>query len=361
MISFWVDQPGSFTITNYLSSRGAAIADRFAVRFYEQLGPRLAVLRGPHILSALDQLTPAQLAAARSIADQLSLAHPGIAVLNHPARVLFRPELLRALAREGLNDYRVHEADEVEGAIRFPVFVREAHRHTGNATGLVHSSRDLEHALAMLRLRGHRLRDLLVVEFCDTADANGVYRKYAAVKVGNAILPAHMMAGDHWMVKSSGDRPNVELAEEALHFVEENPHEEWLRQVFTIAGADYGRIDYGVLNGRPQAWEVNLNPTVGRNPAKRPRDLPAEVAGIRDRAREGFHERLRAAFAALDQPHDGETVAVGLDPHLLQAIAAETARARRRRSVIGALQRLYEHPWVGRPFRTVYTKFFTRV
>ena len=212
----------------------------------------------------------------------------------------------------------------------------------------------------MLRLRGHRLRDLLVVEFCDTADANGLYRKYAAFKVGNAIVPAHMMAGDRWMIKASGDQPTVELAEEGLRYVEENPHEEWLRKVFTIAGADYGRIDYGVLNGRPQVWEVNLNPTVGRAPGKPARDLPEEVAALRDRAREGVHERLRAAFVGLDQPQ-GETIGVSLESHLLQAIASETSRARRRRSVLGALQRIYEHPWVGRPFRAVYTKFFARV
>ena len=38
----------------------------------------------------------------------------------------------------------------------------------------------------------------------------------------------------------------------------------WLRRVFAVAGVDYGRVDYGVLDGVPQVWEINLNPTIGR-------------------------------------------------------------------------------------------------
>jgi hypothetical protein len=361
VISFWVDQPGRFTIDNYLLSRGAAIADRFSVRVYEYLGTNLALPRGPHVFSAVDQLTPSQREAAGAMADQLAASDPSVRVLNHPARVLLRPDLLRALARQDLNDYAVHRADRSETVTRFPVFVREAHRHTGSATGLIHSPRDLQHALAALRLRGYRIHDLLVVEYCDTADAGGIYRKYAAIRVGDAIVPAHMMAGTQWMVKSSGDTPTVELAKESLWYVDENPHADWLQRVFAIAGADYGRIDYGVRNGRPQAWEINLNPTVGRPPGKPPRVVPPEVARYRDLARERFHERLRSAFVALDQSSEESTVTVRLDPHLLRRITTETARAGRRRSALAMLQRLYENPWLGRPFRSIYSKLFARV
>jgi hypothetical protein len=34
-----------------------------------------------------------------------------------------------------------------------------------------------------------------------------------------------------------------------MEFVEGNPHEAWLRRVFAVAGTDYGRMDYGVLDG----------------------------------------------------------------------------------------------------------------
>ena len=32
--------------------------------------------------------------------------------------------------------------------------------------------------------------------------------------------------------------------------------------MFAIARIDYGRIDYGIVGGRPQVYEINTNPTV---------------------------------------------------------------------------------------------------
>jgi hypothetical protein len=49
--------------------------------------------------------------------------------------------------------------------------------------------KELDKALLALRIRGYDREDLLVVEFCDTSDADGIFRKYAAFRVGNAIIP----------------------------------------------------------------------------------------------------------------------------------------------------------------------------
>ena len=41
-----------------------------------------------------------------------------------------------------------------------------------------------------------------------------------------------------------------------------NPHRELLEHIFRDAGIDYGRIDYGLLDGRIQVWEINTNPWI---------------------------------------------------------------------------------------------------
>lgn len=51
------------------------------------------------------------------------------------------------------------------------------------------------------------------------------------------------------------------LAEEH-DYVEKNPHEGRLREVFRLARIDYGRMDYGMLDGQVQVWEINTNPTI---------------------------------------------------------------------------------------------------
>ena len=44
--------------------------------------------------------------------------------------------------------------------------------------------------------------------------------------------------------------------------MEENPHQDALREIFGLAGIDYGRMDYGLLDGKVQVWEINTNPTI---------------------------------------------------------------------------------------------------
>ena len=103
------------------------------------------------------------------------------------------------------------------------------------------------------------------------------------------------------MQKAEASDVDEEHWHENLAYIESNPHEAWLRETFARAGIDYGRIDYGLLGDRPQVWEINLNPTLCRNPADPARrQLPDSLARLREQVREAFHVRLRAAFAALD-------------------------------------------------------------
>jgi hypothetical protein len=49
---------------------------------------------------------------------------------------------------------------------------------------------------------------------------------------------------------------------EETQYLSENPHLEQLRRIFEIAKINFGRIDYGCVNGKVQVWEINTNPNL---------------------------------------------------------------------------------------------------
>lgn len=356
MISIWVDDAGPHGIANYFSGRGAALSERFALRLYDWSETTLQVPGGAQIFGSLDQLTPSGREAVATIYDQLAAQWPGVPLLNDPRRALLRTELLATLSEQGLNRFGVHLAVAPETATKFPVFVREASGHTGTLTGLLHSRTELRRALRSLRVRGHRPVDLLVVEYCHTADPEGRFRKYAAFKVGPAILPCHLLVGPQWMMKAEGGLKTLELAHEEMAYITDNPHAAWLKRVFDLAGVGYGRIDYGVLDGVPQAWEINLNPTLGRRPGAPPLEVAPEIAKVRERSREIFHSQLRDAFLALEPASAPASVRVTLAPSLLARIAREYAQHQRHRARVDRVTGLYARL----PFAGLLKRLFPR-
>ena len=230
-----------------------------------------------------------------SVEAQLRAAGPSVRVLNSTTRTLHRLDLLEMLAREGLNRHRAVRATGDLTGLTFPVFLREEHHHTGSLSGLLRTPTALTEGLARMMMRGYRLSELLVVEFCNTADAQGVYTKFSAYAIGEQILPHFVATGSDWMLKYSvlGTTPEL-LLEERAHVLG-NPHERQLQLIFELAGVDYGRIDYSLKDGQIETWEINLNPTLGRYGW-----LPPDLDRIRLVRREHFRDRFEAAFRAVD-------------------------------------------------------------
>lgn len=360
MITYWTDEPGTFGMREYLASRGLPLADRIAVRCYESLGHESVLNGGAHIFSALDQLTPAGRALVGEVWDRVRQVAPEWSLLNDPRTVLLRTPLLQSMARLGLNSFAVHPAAGSLDDVRYPVFIREANRHTGSRTRLLESPGEVRRALRALQWRGMRLRDLLVVEYVHTGDAEGHYRKYASYRVGKALVRTHLMIGNHWLVKSGGDQVSVAFAKEMHRYLHEQQHEAWLDQVFTTAGIDYGRIDYGVVNGQPQVWEINLNPTITRRAGQPARTGDPEALAIRDEAREHAHHHLREAFRALDPGHGPSRVTVSLPESLLRQVNQERRTVRRRNTVVGLATRMGDLPLLGSGIRSLYSRVFPR-
>lgn len=314
MIFYLATREQGFTVGDYLKSWGSSMAPLLKILAYEALPTILP--RGTYIFSDLERLTSAQVAIAGEIWEQLSQAGDGIRLLNDPRRALRRYELLRTLHEAGLNRFAVYKAMAHDIPFRFPVFLRRESEHTANLTPLLRSEEEVDRAIVQAVMRGVEPRDLLIVEFCDTSADGQEFRKYSAFRVGDRIIPRHLIFGHNWVLKYPDLLDPDKLAEER-RYLEENPHEEALGHIFEVAQIEYGRIDYGVLDGHLQVWEINTNPIVMLPREKYRREhLPAQ---------EHFARQIRAAFEAITSgAQAGSMVPIKLTARILERLGAST-------------------------------------
>ena len=355
MIHFVVGAEGSWSFRYYLDEEGAALRDRIRIVFYDDLAQLDRLRLGTWVFTEIDRLNDAERELTSLACDRLATVNGSARVMNQPRRVLLRHDLLRAASAAGMNRFRAWNAAEIgfggasrttrsdasvtaASAIRYPVFVRFANRHTGNLTPLLDSPEQLETALASLMASRYRLNELLVVEFCDTKDEHGIYRKYSAYKIGDRVVPRYLECSRDWMVKWDWRIFDRVRADEEIRYLETNPHEAWIREIFEVAGIDYGRVDYGVLDGIPQAWEINTNPTIGRGPGPKVPYRP-DVAAYKEMLAPAFgtfYENFEAAWRAADTATSGESVEFDV-PRALRRAIETGARQRRRAERVGAV------------------------
>src|SRR5262249_8012826 len=154
---------------------------------------------GVYVIAGIDQAEPAMKELIASLCDQLDAAG-GSRILNWPRRTLGRFDLLKRLRAAGKSDVRVARGNEDLESLRYPVFVRSDREHNGNLSPLLHTPDTARRAVGAALVEGYSLDELMVVEFYSTADAHGVFRKYAAYNVGGCILGRSLNAGRQWML-----------------------------------------------------------------------------------------------------------------------------------------------------------------
>jgi hypothetical protein len=371
VIYFAVSALGSFSMRQYLEEEGQALADHMRVVTYEELPGLRRLPLGTYVFTDIDWLSPPERELVTIAWDRLGETGADIRLLNHPGRVKLRYDLLRAAYDAGLNRFRAFRASELAfessarampraGAaaaisaeeLRYPVFVRFENRHKGTLTPLLDSSRKLESGLASLLAGGLRSSDLLVVEFCDTRGDDGLYRKYSAFQVGDRVIARYLDCSRDWTVKWKARVFDQERAEQEVCYIEANPHEGWIRDIFRLARIDYGRIDYGVLAGQPQVWEINTNPTIGRGPGPLTPQAPYIVAykAMVAPAFDVFYRNYLEAWLALDSQADPDaSVELRIPPPLRRAVVVST-RQRRRADRLGRWKHsIASRPWI-QPF-----------
>ena len=296
MIWYLVTAQHAYTVSEHLgSSWGAALRKRIVVMPYGLLTGVSTLPPGSYVFSDLERLDALPRRVLGEIATRLQAA--GCRLLNHPERSLRRFELLDALHADGGNQFRAFRATTPGEPWRYPVFVRQEKEHSGAQSPLLHDAPSVRAALLQLVLAGHALSDLLVVEMCNTADATGIYRKYSAFRIGERIVPRHVLFSRNWMQKDM-DLLEASHRDEIVAYCRDNPHESVLRPLFDRAHIEYGRIDYALDHqGRIQVWEINTNPQIMRAPEAYPEALrPFHQA---------FAERYLDAMRSIDSEGSG--------------------------------------------------------
>jgi hypothetical protein len=292
---------------DYLQQYGANLQNRITLITYDDVAGGKALPIGTYIFAAIDRLFPCEKEIAARCCRELSSASPNITLINDPRRVVCRYELLKKCFALKRNRFRVFRAHEIHHCQKFPVFIRPEGEHSGSLTRLLYTRQELARELARALLRGFRLRDLMIVEYCDTADASGVFRLYCATIVGDEIIPQVIVHNRNWITKWDGRLVDKEKAREQQNCVQGNPHAAWLKETFELARVSYGRIDYGLVDGVPQLWEINTNPMIVR-PAGTVTGLTEEQESLLAPVRSRFLQQFGASLEKIDAPADPNRV-----------------------------------------------------
>ena len=221
-----------------------------------------------------------------------NLRDAGHLVLNDPGRALGRFGLLRALNRAGINDFDCYRADELATPKRWPVFLRVEGNHGEPLTGLLESQKQLDAAIEEIRENGTPIKDLLIIEYLAEPVRPGLFRKLSVFKVGDRMIGFPCVHEDNWLVKyGAPGLADDELYEEDYGFVADNPFLPLMSRVFDIARVNYGRVDFGLVGGRPQIYEINTNPDVKLRPRRNPSERRNQTI---DLFREQYLDAMRA-------------------------------------------------------------------
>src|SRR5690606_21669013 len=279
----------------------------YTIRLFRERvsGGRTALTPGPYetllstrrriggiIIGDIDRLIGPTAQQMGRFAERMQAQLPSGAVLNHPTRSMRRYELLRNLHARGINSFNVYRLSEAREPSHYPVFVRRDSGHDGAASDPLPGRHALDREIQRMLAQGAPRDAILIVEYLDYQSPDGMFRKYGAYLIGDRFIPFQIEIADKWVVKV----PTIvtpETVEEEMAYVGggADGHEALLRDVFAMANIQYGRIDYTLVDGRPQIFEINTNPV---------------ILGPRSKVRERrpiFNHvmpRIRRAFDAID-------------------------------------------------------------
>ena len=263
MINFFVTRKKAHIISPLLVEWSKELKKNLKVIAYDQLPIVKAVAPGAFVFSDLERLTENQLALICDFCDQLQAYDLKIPIINHPRTALTRFNLLQKLHAEGINRFNAYPATDLECDIKYPVFLRLNNDHSGPRSGLLKGREQRDVALMQAVMSGFDVNQLLQVEFCETKSDDGFYRKYSAFRIGEYIIPGHIIFNTDWIAKD-GEPPGAGRKREQEKYMADNPHADQIIEIFKLAGIEYGRIDYSIFDGTIQTWEINTNPVLIR-------------------------------------------------------------------------------------------------
>jgi hypothetical protein len=283
---------------------------------YWRLFHSRSVARATYVLTDFDRLGFWELELAARLYRQLTAA--GLRVLNDPALHLGRYAMLRRFHQTGINRFKAWSPSLGEYPDRFPVFLRTQSAHRGTISDLLHDAGSAQAALDAALAEGYPLTELVFIEYAASPSANGLFQKHAAFRIGERVVPAPSVNSRDWVAKNGeiGVAGEEEYKAERAR-LDETTFTETLMAAFRAADIDYGRADFGVVDGVPQIYEINTNPQISLT-TDHPFSPRRETLRI-------SMERYGAALAAVD------TAAVGGRVRLDDPMLTRQRRSDRRR------------------------------
>lgn len=233
--------------------------ERIELLSYEELFKLRELPFGAYVFSDLDRLSTQDTERAAIYWQSLASAGPNVRLFNNPITSMRRFELLRNLYECDINFFDVQRLTEPFRLENFPVFIRAESGFCSEAMPLLNNRKELENAIQSIIEAGESRDDKIVIEYIDTRDARGFFAQYSAFVVGSTVIRSFRKYSNNWFIKGVG-RPVEELDDELERSVD---HESELIRIFRLAGIDFGRADYAVVDGRVQIFEINTNPTIG--------------------------------------------------------------------------------------------------
>jgi len=234
---------------------------KFDFLHYSALAHLRSLPRATYIFTDLDRLPTQTLRLAATLYRQLR--DRGIKVLNDPAKVLSRSGLLRALFLKGINRFDAYRVEEGRTPKRWPVFLRTDGEHVGPIATLYERAEDLEQGIANAVSEGLPKSRLLIVEYMAEPVRPGLFRKLSGFRIASTSVPYTCVHDTSWIAKQGqlGITP-PELYQQELDIVRSDPYGPKLAEGFDLAGLDYGRADFGLVDGQIQIYEINSNPVL---------------------------------------------------------------------------------------------------
>lgn len=280
---------------------GSGTGVRVDLLTYDELRRSKTFPRATYVFTDMDRLPLWQVRSAAIAYGRLR--DQGVRVLNNPARVTSRYGLLRQLHRAGINGFNAYRIEEGVKPERWPVFLRSEGDHLGPISDLLHGWDQVLRAVDLAIAKGIPLAGLLVVEFAAQPMRPDFWRKFGSFRMGKSEFAHCCVDDDHWVAKTgkSGITP-PELYDEELQIARDNPYGPLVAPAFDLAGIEYGRADFGFVDGKAQIYEINTNPEIAFD-AAHPSPVRLETYRV-------FKSRYVDALRAIDTPDAGPSVTI---------------------------------------------------
>jgi hypothetical protein len=211
--------------------------------------------------------------------------------------------------------------------LAYPLILRRDGVHMGQDVHLVRTPEEARRLIesrlcdlvALPRREGPKGRLDLAVEFVDTADECGLYRKWRSYVIGGRVLPRMLNVSRHWLVNFGNlIEDEAAVAEDRAFVHGGEPQPDLVRRAARLTGSDVVALDYGRRrDGSYVFWEANRHfLMLGDKGYEQPERMQA-ATGRTPEEREAEDERVGLAIADLVV----ERAAGAASPSLVEAAA----------------------------------------